>query len=90
MSNVASVSALLPLLGAVALASGAPPETIGVAVGIAASMGFMLPVGTPPNAVAFASGRIPIATMIRSGAIVDLAAIPVIALAVLLLAPLVF
>jgi sodium-dependent dicarboxylate transporter 2/3/5 len=90
MSNVAAVSALLPLLGAVALASGVDPMMIGVAAGIAASMGFTLPVSTPPNAVVFATGRIPIAAMIRTGLVLDLISIPVIAGAVLLLAPLVF
>lgn len=90
MSNVASVSALMPLLGAIAIASGVDPVMIGMTAGIAASMGFVLPVGTPPNAVVFATGRIPIATMMRSGVGMDIAAVPVIALAVLLIAPLVF
>ncbi len=90
MSNVASVSALMPLMGALAVASGVDPMVIGVTVGLAASMGLVLPVGTPPNAVVFASGHIPIATMIRVGMTVDVLAIPVLATMVLLLVPLVF
>src|SRR5690606_25899440 len=90
MSNVASVSALMPLMGAIAVASGVDPVVIGLTAGLAAGMGFVLPVGTPPNAVVFASGRIPIATMMKTGAIVDLLAVPVIATMVLLLWSLVF
>jgi sodium-dependent dicarboxylate transporter 2/3/5 len=37
-----------------------------------ASFGLMLPAGTPPNAICFASGYIPITKMVRCGFVVDL------------------
>ena len=45
------------------------PGAVGVA--LSASLGFMLPVSTPPNAIVYASGYTPITTMIRAGAIID-------------------
>ncbi len=89
MSNVATVSALLPVFGALSIASGADPALIAVPVGMAASCAFMLPVATPPNAVVFASGRVTVAQMIRAGFALDIIAIPVITLMMLVLAPLV-
>jgi sodium-dependent dicarboxylate transporter 2/3/5 len=43
-----------------------------VAVGFAASNGFMMPVGTPPNAIVFGSGKLSIPEMARAGVLVDL------------------
>jgi sodium-dependent dicarboxylate transporter 2/3/5 len=48
------------------------PLVLSVAAGLAASNGFMLPVGTPPNAIAFASGKLSIPQMMRAGVLIDL------------------
>ena len=42
-----------------------------VGVALSASLGFMLPVSTPPNAIVYASGYVPITKMIKSGVYID-------------------
>ena len=71
-SNVATASILLPLLAASADSFGLQPLPLMFAATLAASFGFMLPAGTPPNAVVFSSGYITVPQMARSGLIVDL------------------
>ncbi len=66
-SNTASAAALLPLGSAVALGLGFDPLLIAVPLTVAASCAFMLPVGTPPNAIAYASGRVTIPQMAYAG-----------------------
>jgi solute carrier family 13 (sodium-dependent dicarboxylate transporter), member 2/3/5 len=71
-SNAASASAIIPSVIAVAAAAGvAPlPPLFGAALG--ASFGFMLPVSTPPNAIVYSSGLVPLRQMIRAGIWLDL------------------
>ena len=70
-SNTASAGILLPI--AIGLtSSGVSPVTLAVAVGIATSLDFMLPVGTPPNAIAYATGRLKMREMIKCGFILNL------------------
>ena len=66
-SNTAVTSALLPVLGAAAIALGVPPHMLLVPATLAASCAFMLPIATPPNAVVFSSGAVTIGQMIRTG-----------------------
>ncbi len=66
-SNTAVTTALLPVLAAAAPSLGVDPLRLVVPAAIAASMAFMLPVATPPNAIVFASGRITIGQMARAG-----------------------
>jgi len=66
-SNTASATAILPLAAAVAVGLGFDPLLIVVPLTVAASLAFMLPVATPPNAIAFSSGRLTIAQMVRAG-----------------------
>ncbi len=71
-SNVAAASAFMPVVAAVALETGAVPLPLVMAAAFAASWGFMMPSGTPPNAIAFATGRVKITDMVRAGALVNL------------------
>jgi len=71
-SNTATASILLPILAGTAPALGLHPAPIMLAVTMTASFGFMLPAGTPPNAVVFSSGYITVPQMARSGLLVDL------------------
>ena len=71
-SNTATASILLPILAASAAGFGVHPIPIMLAVALASSFGFMLPAGTPPNAVAYSSGYITVPQMARSGFVVDL------------------
>jgi sodium-dependent dicarboxylate transporter 2/3/5 len=74
-NNLAAVVALLPILFEVALAIGVDPRLVCVPAVVAASCGFMLPVATPPNAIAFATGHIRLGQMIRAGLVLDLLAV---------------
>lgn len=66
-SNTALAATMMPLVAAVADSIGMHPETLLVATTFGASLAFMMPVGTPPNAIIFGTGRIRIAEMIRAG-----------------------
>ena len=66
-SNTAVATLLVPVMGAVALAMNINPIGPMLAVGIAASYAFMLPVATPPNAVAYGSGCFTIKNMAFAG-----------------------
>jgi sodium-dependent dicarboxylate transporter 2/3/5 len=87
-SNTASVSMLAPLVAALARELGVPvlPPLLGVTFG--ASMGFMLPVGTPPSAIVYGTGLVPLTAMMRVGLVLDLASFGVIFLLLRLLCPL--
>lgn len=56
-SNTATAAAFLPLLGALAVAQGLPPQMLAIPAAIAASCAFMMPVATPPNAIVFGTGE---------------------------------
>lgn len=66
-SNLATVSALLPVLFAVARGGDLDPLWLLVPAALAASCAFMLPVATPPNAIVFGSGHIRMGAMVRTG-----------------------
>ena len=71
-SNTASVTLLVPIVVATCVASDLPTKPFVAAVAITASLGFMMPVGTPPNALAYGTGHVPMRRMIREGVAVDL------------------
>ena len=66
-SNVATASALMPVILAMALATGLDPAGLAVPVALSASCAFMLPMATAPNAIAYASGEVSIPRMARVG-----------------------
>lgn len=72
-SNTATTQVLLPLLSAGAVAAGVDPLAWMVPATLAASCAFMLPVATPPNAIAAESGAIRPEDMARAGAVLNLA-----------------
>lgn len=74
ISNLALVLVFVPVVGAIAEGMGLSPLQFAVPVTLAASCAFMLPMATPPNAIVFAGGRIRIADMVRSGALLNLVA----------------
>ena len=77
-SNTATAAALIPILAGLAPGLGIEPLLVIVPAAIAASCAFMLPVATPPNAVVFGSGLVPIPEMIRAGIWLNLIGIVVI------------
>lgn len=79
-SNTASANMVVPVVISIAKASGVDPLEPALGATMAASLGFMLPVSTPCNAIVYGSGYIPLGRMIRYGAILDVAGIVVIVL----------
>jgi sodium-dependent dicarboxylate transporter 2/3/5 len=70
-SNTAVATVFLPVAGALAAAVGLPPTAVAVPAAAAASLGFMLPVATPPNALVFGAGRVTVPQMARAGLALD-------------------
>lgn len=77
-SNTATAATFLPLLGALAVAQGIPPEMLAIPAAIAASCAFMMPVATPPNAIVFGTGHMQIQSMIKAGFALNIASVFVI------------
>ena len=88
-SNTASANMVIPVMIALAQAAGVNPLPPAIGATIGASWGFMLPVSTPPNAIVYGSGMVPITSMIRAGIFFDLLGGVVIWAGLYLLLPLV-
>jgi sodium-dependent dicarboxylate transporter 2/3/5 len=86
-SNTASANMVVPVVIAFARASGIDPVIPALGATMGASLGFMLPVSTPCNAIVYGSGRIPLAAMIRHGILLDVAGVVVIVIVLALLGP---
>jgi sodium-dependent dicarboxylate transporter 2/3/5 len=71
-SNTAAANMAVPVMLALATAAGVDPLPPAIGATLGASWGFMLPVSTPPNAIVYGSGMIPITKMIRAGIVFDL------------------
>ena len=87
-SNTAAATLLVPIVIAAAQASGFDPVRPALGVGLAATCGFIFPVSTPPNAIVFGTGLVPLWRMIRVGILLDLSSFFVIWLGMLALTPL--
>lgn len=79
-SNTASAALMMPILAAAGLAAGVDPALFMVPAAMAATCAFMLPVGTAPNAIAYASGYVSAARMLREGFVLNLIGIVVLSL----------
>lgn len=77
-SNVATASGVMPVVASLILATGVDPVLLAVPAAMAASWGFMLPSGTGPNAIAWATGHIDLPKMLKSGLLLDIAGVPII------------
>lgn len=87
MSNVALVQVFVPVVFGIASGLGANPILLAMPVTLSASIGFMFPIATPPNAIVFASGHIRMVEMLRAGVLLDLVCILIIWLASVTLVP---
>ncbi len=90
MSNTATAATFLPVAGGVAMGIGVDPMLLTIPVALAATCAFMLPVATPPNAIAFGSGYVTIGQMVRGGLWLNLIGIVLITITVMTLAVWVF
>jgi len=87
-SNTASANMVVPVVIALAKGAGVDPLEPALGATIAASLGFMLPVSTPCNAIVYGSGYIPIGKMVKYGFLLDVVGVVVVVVMVKLLVPL--
>lgn len=73
-SNTAAATMIVPIVIAISAQAGVSPIPPALGAGIACSTAFMLPVATPPNAIVYGSGLIPITKMIRTGFVMNIVA----------------
>ncbi|MCH7964284.1 MAG: SLC13/DASS family transporter [Bacteroidetes bacterium] len=89
-SNTATTQMILPILASVSIAMGMNPMLLMLTATLSASMAFMLPVATPPNTIIFASGRIKIFEMAKSGIALNMIGIIVVSIIVYFLGTMIF
>lgn len=89
-SNTATAAAFLPVMGAVAVGASVDPMLMSLTVAMAVTCAFMLPVATPSNAVAYATGDLDLKDMIRGGLWLNIAGIIITLGMLYTFAPLVF
>ncbi len=90
VSNTATAALLIPISASLATSLQIDPVLLMVPITIATSYGFVMPVGTPPNAIVFASGYVTIPKMARAGLPLDIIAIMMVTGLSALLVPLVW
>ena len=89
MSNVAQVIVMAPVISALAISLHLDPLMLGIPMTLGASCASMLPMGTPPNAIVFASGHIHIKDMIKTGFVLNIICIILITLFCYFLQPMI-
>jgi len=72
VSNTAAANMVIPVVFSMAVDIGLDPTPAVVSASIAASMAFMLPVSTPPNAIAYGTGLVKVTEMLKRGVMLDL------------------
>jgi sodium-dependent dicarboxylate transporter 2/3/5 len=77
-SNVATASGIMPVVASLIVATGGDPALLAVSAALASSWGFMLPSGTGPNAIAWATGHIALPRMLKAGLMLDILGVPLI------------
>ncbi len=87
MSNIAQVIVLAPVVSGIADAIGMNPFLLGIPMTLAASCASMMPMGTPPNAIVFASGHIQMKQMMKAGFVMNIISIVLIVLFCYLVLP---
>jgi sodium-dependent dicarboxylate transporter 2/3/5 len=90
MSNVALVSVFVPVVLGLAVTLGENPLLLAIAVTLGASCAFMLPMGSPPNAIVFSSGYLKVSQMIKVGFVLNIIAITLIVLVTYFVVPFIF
>ena len=88
MSNIAQVIVFSPVIGGIADAMHINPLLLGLPMCLGASCASMMPMGTPPNAIVFASGHIKFSQMVKAGFVMNIIAVILITLFCWYLVPL--
>ncbi|MDZ7646044.1 MAG: anion permease [Cytophagales bacterium] len=78
MSNVALIQIFIPVVFGIAVNLGLNPILLGMPITFGASMAFMFPVATPPNAIVFSSGHMKVKDMMRAGILMNIISVVVI------------
>lgn len=86
-SNTASASIFIPISISVAVAIGADPVIFAILIAISCSIDFMLPIGTPPNAIAYSTERVTMKDMITTGFALNLLSLLIVLLFVFYIWP---
>ena len=86
-SNTASANIVVPVVIAIAQAAKIDPLAPAIGATLGSSLGFMLPVSTPCNAIVYGSGYVPLGRMIRYGLLLDIAGVVVVVALVWLIVP---
>ncbi len=89
-SNTAVTQMILPVLSSVAISLNYHPFLLMIPATLAASMAFMLPVGTPPNTIVFSSNKLKILDMVKTGFILNFLSTIIITLIVYFLGNIIF
>jgi len=89
MGNVAQVIVMAPVVSSVAVSLHMDPLLLGIPMTLGASCASMLPMGTPPNAIVFASGHIKMKDMVKSGFVLNIISIIIITLFCYFIQPLI-
>ncbi len=71
-SNTASATLVVPVGLGLASAVGLDPMTVALAAALASSFGFMMPISTAPNAMAYGTGEVSMAQMVSTGIVFDI------------------
>ncbi len=87
-SNTAAANMLVPVILTICAAGGVNPVPPVIGVALGASMAFMLPISTPPNAIVYSTGIVPVTQMMRFGLLVDLVGAGILFIGLRLLCPL--
>jgi sodium-dependent dicarboxylate transporter 2/3/5 len=90
MSNTAAAAVLIPIAASLATSLSIDPILLMAPIAISTSYGFIMPVGTPPNAIVFATGHVTAAKIARVGFPLDIIGILIVTIMLTLLVPLVF
>jgi sodium-dependent dicarboxylate transporter 2/3/5 len=90
MSNVALVNIFIPVIFGIAQGLNINPILLALPVTLSASIGFMFPIATPPNAIVFSSGYIRMKDMVRAGLLLNIVSIIIIWIASITLVQWVF
>jgi solute carrier family 13 (sodium-dependent dicarboxylate transporter), member 2/3/5 len=88
-SNTASANMVVPVVIAFARAAGIDPTLPAIGATMGASLGFLLPVSTPCNAMVYGTGRVPLAAMMRHGILLDVVGVITVVAVITTLGPLV-
>ncbi|MCG6915742.1 anion permease, partial [bacterium BMS3Abin03] len=89
-SNTATTQMILPIMASVSIAIHLNPMLLMITATLSASMAFMLPVATPPNTIIFATGRVKIYQMFKTGIIIDFIGVLILILLMYLVGNVVF